>query len=94
VERSLQPLDLRLPQGEIVGLFGKTARAKQPHEVHPGLLRCRGRSPWTASRSPAQYRPAVLRHQRALFFPTPHRCGTQEFYAFHFHGLPEKRFRG
>lgn len=95
-KEALQPLDLCLPQGEIVGLFGENGAGKTTlMKCILGFLRCRGEI--TLDGEPVTRRNitrlsfATSEHS---FFPNLTAAGHGEFYAYHFPTFREKRFRG
>ena len=95
-KRALDDVNLKLPQGEIVGLFGENGAGKTTlMKCILGLLRCQGEitldgQPITR-RSIARLSFATSEHS---FFPNLSPKSHMEFYAQHFPAFSEKRFHG
>ena len=95
-KRALDDVNLKLPQGEIVGLFGENGAGKTTlMKCILGLLRCKGEitldgQPITR-RSIARLSFATSEHS---FFPNLSPKSHMEFYAQHFPAFSEKRFHG
>ena len=95
-KRALDDVNLKLPQGEIVGLFGENGAGKTTlMKCILGLLRCQGEitldgQPITR-RSIARISFATSEHS---FFPNLSPKSHMEFYAQHFPAFSEKRFHG
>ena len=47
--RALDDVSFSLPGGRSWAFWGERGGENHPPPVHPGLVRFRGRSPWTAS---------------------------------------------
>lgn len=95
-KRALDDVNMKLPQGEIVGLFGENGAGKTTlMKCILGLLRCKGEitldgQPITR-RSIARLSFATSEHS---FFPNLSPKSHMEFYAQHFPAFSEKRFHG
>ena len=95
-KRALDDVNLKLPQGEIVGLFGENGAGKTTlMKCILGLLRCQGEitldgQPITR-RSIARLSFATSEHS---FFPNLSPKSHMEFYAQHFPAFSEKRCQG
>ena len=93
-KKALQNINLQIPQGEIVGLFGENSAGKTTLiKCILGLLRYRGEitldgEPIT-HKNIARLSFATCEHS---FFPGLTALGHKEFYAEHFPKFSEKRF--
>lgn len=95
-KKALKDVDLRLPQGEIVGLFGENGAGKTTlMKSILGLISYRGEitldgAPITRANI-ARLSFATSEHS---FFPDLTAQGHREFYAEHFPRFSDKRFKG
>ena len=95
-KRALDGVSLSIPQGEIVGLFGRERRRQDdPAQVHPGPAAIPGApSLWTASPSPARTSPGCPSPPASTpSFPASRREDHRIFYRAHFPAFRGKRFR-
>lgn len=68
---ALAGVDLSLPRGEIVGLFGENGAGKTTlMKCILGFFKVSGRDhPGRGAHHPPEHRPHLLRHRGALLFP-------------------------